>query len=564
MNAHLLCGAGLALALLAVFAAWHWQASQGQTLALDLGTSNSVLARWDPEAGKPEVVELPGVSPRPARETEALARGIPSAIHLVGGRRGPTLIGDRALAVNHLQARRGVGRGIKPALAQSPRQTGTSARGKSVSAREATELFVRELLAEARRETGQRVRELVITTPVESYETYRAELSAIGRRLGLRRIRFLDEPVAAALGYGLSLARERRVLVVDFGGGTLDLALVHLGAEQAQKGRAEVLAKAGRALGGDTIDGWLVEEFSRRLGWTGLVLGDALDEMQLRLMQAEARRVKEAVYFDGAAHFEPPFPEARRAVEGESLELSREALARVLGRKGLYHALDECLRELLAQARARGVCEDDIDDVLMVGGSTLLPGVYPVFERALGREKVRAWQPFEAVACGAAVFAAGEVAPRDFIVHDYALETWEPGAREPKHAVIVTAGTRFPTEPDLWKRQLVPACRLGEPEEVFKLVVCELGAAGGGKGFAWNGEGEAQRVDGSRGEKVVVKLNEASPTMGKLRPAHPPGDQAPRLEVSFGVNAERWLCSTVVDLRSRKVLLRDAPVVRLL
>lgn len=111
---------------------------------------------------------------------------------------------------------------------------------------------------------------------------------------------------------------------------------------------------------------------------------------------------------------------------------------------------------------------------------------------------------------------------------------------------------------------LVPACRLGEPEEVFKLVVCELGSAGGGRGFAWDGAGQVRRVDGSAGERVVVKLNESCPTMGKLRPAHEPDDGAPRLEVSFGVNAERWLCSTVVDLRSRRALLRGAPVVRLL
>jgi hypothetical protein len=199
-----------------------------------------------------------------------------------------------------------------------------------------------------------------------------------------------------------------------------------------------------------------------------------------------------------------------------------------------------------------------------VGGSTLLPGVYAVFERALGRQKVRAWQPFEAVAWGAAAFAAGEAAPGDFIVHDYALETWEPGAGEAKHVVIVPAGTRFPTAPDLWKRQLVPACRLAEPEEVFKLIVCELGAAGRRSGIAWSADGRAHRVEGGEGERVVVRLNEASPAMGRLEPAHEPCDRAPRLEVSFGVNAERWLCATVVDLRTRRVLLRGEPVVRLL
>ena len=67
---------------------------------------------------------------------------------------------------------------------------------------------------------------------------------------------------------------------------------------------------------------------------------------------------------------------------------------------------------------------DDISDVLMVGGSTLLPGVYDTFEEAFGRDRVRAWQPFEAVAYGAAAFATGSLTKSDFIVHDYSLRTY--------------------------------------------------------------------------------------------------------------------------------------------
>jgi len=133
--------------------------------------------------------------------------------------------------------------------------------------------------------------------------------------------------------------------------------------------------------------------------------------------------------------------------------------------------------------------------------------------------------------------------------------------------VIVPRGTRFPTALDLWKRQLVPTCALGEPEKVFKLVVCEVGRAGeGDRRFAWDEAGQLHRVGGTASEPapLVVRLNEANPALGYLEPPHSPQDNRPRLEVAFGVNGERWLCATVFDLRTKKHLMREEPVVRLL
>ena len=207
--------------------------------------------------------------------------------------------------------------------------------------------------------------------------------------------------------------------------------------------------------------------------------------------------------------------------------------------------------ELLTQAQTRGVKAEDVDEVLMVGGSTLLPGVYPLFEEKFGRNRVRAWQPFEAVAWGAALFAAERAAPRDFIVHDYALLTYDLETGQPAYAVVIPRRTQFPTPPDFWKRQLVPTCALGEPEKVFKLVICELGSRQELGGLAWDASGHLHRAGVDDDAAVVVKLNESNPALGHLDPPHSPRDKAPRLEVSFGINAERWLCATVQDLRTR-------------
>ena len=126
--------------------------------------------------------------------------------------------------------------------------------------------------------------------------------------------------------------------------------------------------------------------------------------------------------------------------------------------------------------------------------------------------------------------------------------------------MVIPRGTPFPTPPAFWKRQFVPTCALGEPERTFKLVICEVGAAA--EGFVWDADGRLHRA--GAGGPVVVKLNESNPALGRLEPPHPPGDKRPRLEIGFGVNAERWLCATVRDLRSGKHLMNGEPVVRLL
>jgi hypothetical protein len=206
-----------------------------------------------------------------------------------------------------------------------------------------------------------------------------------------------------------------------------------------------------------------------------------------------------------------------------------------------------------------------VEEVLLVGGSTLLPGVFSFFEQRFERRQLRAWQPFEAVAYGAACYAADRVAALDFIVHDYAFVTHDPKTGTAQHTVIVPRGTRFPTPPGFWKRQLVPTCSMGEPETIFKLLICEVARADGSeRRFVWDAAGDLHKVGGASGEnEVVVPLNESSPTLGYLDPPHPPRDRRPRLEVSFGVNEDRWLVATVRDLLTQRDLMDEEPVVRL-
>lgn len=562
--------------------------------AIDLGTTNTGVARWDKDEGRPRLLELPAICRHPGGEdhleapllvpsatqvleqldlVSKLGSWSPLSRHFLIGRQAH--IGREAIDQNRAFFRPSFAASFKPYLGTSPLRTLARVGSKAYSARDVTRLFLRELLAEVKANTGQRIRDLVVTTPVDAYESYRAELSAILQSLGVKRTRFIDEPVAAAIGYGLGLKQERLALVVDFGGGTLDLALVALTARGVNQGTCEVLAKEGRPIGGNLVDRWLCEELTKKLGYpVPAKEANNDDALWYRLMLAETCRVKEALFFKESELFVPAPPdeihsfEQRIRGDKDAINVTREDLQEMLRARGLYAALTECVDGIFAQAEKKGIRAEAVEDVLMVGGSTLLPGVYPLFEERFQRTSVRAWQPFEAVAYGACAFAADCFTQADFIVHDYAFVTHDLRTHEREYTVIVPRGTRFPTAPDLWKRKLVPTCSLGEPETMFKLIICEVGNQyEGDRRFVWDETGRLHKLGGKQGgskDPLVVGLNEANPTLGYLKPPHPPSDRHPRLEISFGVNTERWLCATVQDLKTKKFMMKEEPVVRLL
>ncbi len=556
--------------------------------AIDLGTTNTAVALW--ETDRPKLVDLPALCRKPEGSDPLEApRVVPSATRPLAHLDFASRLGRRVFVSRHffLGHQALIGRpaieaerdrrsaafvpGFKAYLEREPLRPLSHTEERTYTARDVARMFFRELFAEVDRVTGERIRDLVITAPIDAYESYRAELQRVGFHLGIRKLRFLDEPVAAALGYGLGLHDPRIVLVVDIGGGTMHLALVRVTPQGVERGVCRVVAKEGRGLGGNVVDRWVLREMCRRLDYPLVEDPEAEEEaFWFRALLGEACRLKESLFFRESDLFnliDMRSVELRMQGKPTSVRVGRAELVEILRFNGFYEALEEGLDAVLRAAESDGIGASDIQDVLMVGGSTLLPDVYGVFERRFGRDRVRAWQPFEAVAYGAAAFASGAFGHSDFIVHDYAFVTHHPKTHDPEYTVVVPRGTRFPTPADLWKRQLVPTCALGEPETLFKLLICEIGrSAENERTFYRDGAGGLHKVGGHDGgeTKLVVPLNESNPTLGYLTPPHAPGDRRPRLEISFSVNEDRWLCANVLDLLTRKNLMNGTPVVRLL
>jgi molecular chaperone DnaK (HSP70) len=516
--------------------------------AVDFGTTNTVVAAA--LEGDVRVIHLPHLGREQPSEQSFL---IPSAVHVSQTERSwlrffrrrmlEVRIGQQALNRNFDGRSPGFEQSFKLHLGSQPHRPAARVGTQELSVREVARLFLEELLAAIARQYGDRVTHLTIPAPVGFYEGYRAELQAIVRRLGVRSFASLDEPVAAALGYGVNIGREETLLVVDFGGGTLDLAAIQLGPQTSQTGAAVVLAKHMVALGGDDVDGWLMEHF------VPAGLRD-LPEWQQDL-RWEAMWVKERVSRDGSSEFR---------WGGLHNSLSREEFISLLAQRGLYRQLHAALADIQCQlAEALSPDGARVDEVLLVGGSTLLPEVAAVVDDVFPQAVVR-HDPeyvFTAVALGAARFAGG-VPLDDFVYHDYALAVQNERGHTVEYELLIPHHTRYPTLPDFTVRYYADYPGMNQ----MRFLISEVGRLGQ-RSIAWKPRPNGNRYWAPHSAEERARVVELNPA-GEPLPLHPIGQgTSPRLRVTYSINADRWLCTTVEDLVRKEPLRVNEPVVRL-
>jgi len=524
--------------------------------AIDLGTSNTTVC--EDRSGRPHIVNLPDLAKlEPVTQTPVM----PTCVCVMNEDGSDVLIGQEAVTYNWDGRATGFARSFKRYLGTESNRTVARVGRRSFSAQDVAALFLRELVSKLEEQSGEEITDITIATPSGFYETYRAHLQTIVR--GLKRpswwkrlwsrlrgkgqqltFRTLDEPVAAALGYGVDIGRATTLIAFDFGGGSMEAAVVRThGSRTVETGEAEVLAKQAVEIGGDDIDRWILEAFVPK------ALHDWPEwEVALRW---EAERVKLVASAGGSSDFV-----FRNETYGT---LDYAVLSQILADHGLYARIRELLGALLTELRDRhGVPADGVEDVILEGGSTLLPEVRNVVGEVLGRHKVREWLPFEAVARGACIFAGGAQI-EDFIYHDYALRVMPEDDDEAEYELLIPGGTRFPTPDEFVTRYYSPGF---DGQEHINLFVCEVGRIAG-RPVDWD-----LRTNGSRyftpesvGDRAFcLCLNEADPAL----PLSPVGrGTAPRLRVTYSVDENRWLCVTVHDLQRKTDLRMQHPVVRL-
>ncbi len=529
-------------------------------IAIDFGTSNTVIARWNPVTQQPETINIPSLSIQQSLNPPL----IPSLVYVEDAARGQVILGqqvrDRGLDLKNdprffRSFKRGIGANIQGFLPELD--------GQTVTFEQVGQWFLTQVLEQLAPTQGG-IESLILTVPVDSFEVYRHWLGTVCQSLPIEQVRMLDEPTAAALGYGM--AEQEILLVIDFGGGTLDLSLVQLdksvqasqkplgfilkwGSQSLadnskQKAKtARVLAKAGQNLGGTDIDNWLVDYFATT---QGLVVSPLTTRLAERLkIQLSTQTQASEVYFND------------ETFESYELEISRDTLEMILREHRFFDLLDESMTNLLQQARRQGIEVSDINAVLLVGGTVQLPAVQTWIRQYFPPEKIRCDRPFEAIAQGALQLAQG-VQIKDFLYHSYGIRYWDRRAKSHNWHPIVKAGQAYPMSQAV---ELVLGASV-ESQPSIELIMGELGADTGSTEVYFDGDRLiTRRLDSNQTSVKSLNDKDGARTIAQLQPLGFPGSD--RIKIFFQVDEKRFLQITVEDLLTHETLLENQLVAQL-
>lgn len=380
----------------------------GKVVGIDLGTTNSVVAVM--EGGVPTVIP----NAEGSRTTPSVVAFTKDGERLVGqmARRQAVLnpentfysvkrfIGRKYDELNvdakrvSYQVRRDELGNVK---LYSPRMN------KEFAPEEISAMVLRKLVEDASRYLGQPVTQAVITVPAYFNDSQRQATKDAGRIAGLEVLRIINEPTAASLAYGLDKRNNETILVFDLGGGTFDVSILEVG-----DGVFEVKATSGDTqLGGDDFDkkivDWMAEEFKRMEG-----IDLRQDRQALQRLTEAAEKAKIELSSVSETTINLPFITAT-ADGPKHLELK---LSRAQFEHLCADLLERCKGPVEQALRDAKLTKADINEVVLVGGSTRIPAVQRLVKELLGKEPNQTVNPDEVVAVGAAIQAgvlAGEV-----------------------------------------------------------------------------------------------------------------------------------------------------------
>jgi molecular chaperone DnaK len=370
-----------------------------KVIGIDLGTTNSVVAVL--EGGEPSVIA----------NAEG-GRTTPSVVAF--GKDGERLVGQVAKrqAVTNpentiFSIKRFMGRKYAEvsdeqkmvpykAVEASNGDVRISVGGKLYSPPEISAMILQKLKQAAEDYLGEKVTKAVITVPAYFNDSQRQATKDAGRIAGLEVLRIVNEPTAAALAYGLDKKKDETIAVYDFGGGTFDISVLEVG-----EGVVEVKATNGDThLGGDNLDqrviDWIVAEFKKDQG-----IDLSKDKMALQRLKEAAEKAKCELSTTLESEINLPFVTADASGPKHlALKLSRARLEQLVA-----DLLDKTMGPVRQCLKDAGVEPKDIDEVVLVGGSTRIPKVQQLVKDYFGKEPHKGVNPDEVVAVGAAIQA---------------------------------------------------------------------------------------------------------------------------------------------------------------
>ncbi|MFP4122132.1 MAG: Hsp70 family protein [Coleofasciculus sp.] len=524
------------------------------TVAIDFGTSNTVVSILEADTNSPKTIRLGSLSRLfKTNSSEPDIPVIPTLVFIKDNNQ--ILLGEqvRSQRLGQSQPTRFF-KGFKRDLAADFQPPPRIINGESYTAESVSEQFIQSIWQQLK---AQKINpsQLILTVPVGAFERYLDWFREVARRLDVEQIKLVDESTAAALGYAVQRPSSL-VLVVDFGGGTLDLSLVRtapqLDAAKRDREtvlRAEVLAKSDAYIGGEDVDSWIVEDYLHQQGWSREEIGEVGWQNLLELAERLKIRLSNTQEAKESWLDEETFT-------SYNLQLNRDKLEEILENRQFLEQLREALDEVLTIALGKGISKSDIEQVLLVGGSCLIPAVQQLIRSYFGKTKVKLDKPFEAVAYGA--LALNQVASvDDYLRHSYAIRLWEPYAKSYSYFTLFEKGMQYPCErgEPLTLQVALEGQReirldIGEVAEMAQAEVT-YDTLGRMTSSQLSKQAAYRSLDSDREQVCVAHLD-------------PPGQVGvDRISVQFEVDERRVLVATVKDLQTGKLLVEKGAIAKL-
>ena len=344
-------------------------------IGIDLGTTNSCVAVY--EGGEPVVIP----NPEGARTTPSVVAFTKTGERIVGqvAKRQAITNPDRTV----MSIKRHMGSDYR-----------VNIDGKSYTPQEISAMILQKLKADAEAYLGTKVTKAVITVPAYFSDAQRQATKDAGKIAGLEVMRIINEPTAAALAYGMDKENDQRIMVFDLGGGTFDVSILEI-----SDGVFEVLATNGDThLGGDDFDqrviDWMADKFKAE---NGIDLRN--DKMVLQRLKDAAEKAKIELSGMSSTNINLPFITATAAGPLHfDATLTRAEFDRITA-----DLVDRCMGPTKKALADAGVSVNQIDKVLLVGGSTRIPAVQESVKKFIGKDPFKGINPDECVAVGAAI-----------------------------------------------------------------------------------------------------------------------------------------------------------------
>jgi len=523
------------------------------TVAIDFGTSNTVISVIDPQKKVPTSLRFAPIS-RIFQQKQLNGEiieipVIPSLVFIQTGHQW--VLGQqvkaRRLGLRESEKDR-LFKAFKRDLVADFQAPPRHLEGVSYTPELVSERFLQEIWQQLHQQNIV-PRQVIFTVPIEAFERYLDWFREMGQKLGVDQVQIVDESTAAALGYAVHRPGSL-VLVVDFGGGTLDLSLVRTIPPEAPHLplKAEVVAKSGAYLGGEDIDRWIVEDYLRSQGLT--LSGISKGSWQALLEIAEKTKIKlsrenqaKESWFDDENFM------------SYEISLNREKFEEILEEQQFLGQLRESLDEVLNFALSRGINKSDIQQVLLVGGSCLIPAVQQIILSYFGKQKVALHKPFEAV-CHGALYLGQLAAIADYLRHSYVIRLWSPHSQSYSYYPLFEVGAKYPCK----REEALPLGVANANQREIRLDIGELAKVTEAE-VIYDEQGRL------RSNELHFQQNFRSLAANHQQvsfPLDPPGQPgSDRLLVKFEVNEKRVLLATVHDLLTDKVLAHQTAIAKL-